>query len=75
MSTRTARRRHSPTDAERHAREEARAEQLTKVLEQLTAGVLELVKGESWQAMLWDSPTFSCCKRSQSAVPHSAPVS
>jgi hypothetical protein len=58
MSARTARRRHSPTDAERQAREEARAEQLTKVHEQLTAGVLELVKGESWQAMLAAAARF-----------------
>ena len=38
-------RRYSRIAAERQAREEARAEQLTKLHEQLSAGVAELVKG------------------------------
>lgn len=45
-------RRYSPTAEERRVREEARAEQLTKLHEQLSTGVAELVKGEAWQAML-----------------------
>jgi antirestriction protein ArdC len=51
-------RRYSPTAAERQAREEARADQLTRLHQQLTAGVLELVKGESWQAMLAAAARF-----------------
>ena len=51
-------RRHSPTAAERHARDEARAEQLTKLHEQLTAGVAELVEGDSWKAMLTAAARF-----------------
>jgi hypothetical protein len=51
-------RRHSPTAAERQARDEARAEQLTKLHEQLTAGVAELVEGDSWKAMLTAAARF-----------------
>jgi antirestriction protein ArdC len=58
MTARTARRRHSPTDAERQAREEARAERLTELHAQLTAGVENLINGESWQAMLAAAARF-----------------
>jgi antirestriction protein ArdC len=51
-------RRHSPTAAERQAREEARAEQLARLHQQLTAGVLELVNDESWHAMLTAAARF-----------------
>jgi antirestriction protein ArdC len=51
-------RRYSPTAEERQAREEARAEQLAKLHEKLTAGVTEFVKGESWQAMLAAAARF-----------------
>jgi hypothetical protein len=51
-------RRHSPTAAERQAREEARAQQVTQLHQQLTAGVVELVNGESWQAMLAAAARF-----------------
>jgi hypothetical protein len=51
-------RRHSPTAAERQAREEARAEQLIELHQQLTAGVVELVNGEAWQAMLAAAARF-----------------
>lgn len=51
-------RRYSPTVAERQAREEARAQQVAQLHQQLTAGVLELVSGESWQAMLTAAARF-----------------
>jgi hypothetical protein len=51
-------RRYSPTAAERQAREEARAQQVAQLHQQLTAGVLELVNGESWQAMLTAAARF-----------------
>jgi hypothetical protein len=53
-----ARRRFSPTAAEREARQEAREAQLTQLHEQLSAGVAELVKGEAWQAMLAAAARF-----------------
>jgi antirestriction protein ArdC len=51
-------RRHSPTAAERQAREEARADQLIELHQRLTSGVVGLVNGESWQAMLAAAARF-----------------
>src|SRR5215211_7674236 len=58
MSTKTTRRRHSPTEADRQVRGEARAERLTELHAQLAAGVENLVSGESWRAMLATAARF-----------------
>jgi antirestriction protein ArdC len=51
-------RRYSSTAAEREARKEARETQLTQIHEQLSAGIVELVNGEKWQAMLAAAARF-----------------
>jgi hypothetical protein len=51
-------RRYSPTAADRQARDEARAQQVAQLHRQLTAGVVELVNGASWQAMLAAAARF-----------------
>src|SRR5215211_6706321 len=50
--------RYSPTVAECQAREEAKAERLTQLHAQLTAGVDNLVHSEAWREMLAAAARF-----------------